>query len=171
MSAPAESLVDFQKLMRDWARARHTPFGIPIPRFAVPVTRMGFVQVPAAYGTQVLVVSYQARPNWFSILSGLVAGFSGSGTAPFPGDVSFTVDVDRPLGDTVDGYIEKDYDSVPFPVGNFTIGPLWPVEFRHENGETVRLKATPVANMTLGAGNFFVGALVGFEWPSQDWEW
>jgi hypothetical protein len=164
------SLVELQQMMRDWAAARHTPYGIPIPRTAVPVTKFGLVQVPAAFGTEIVVVTYQVKANWFSLLTGLVAGYSGTGTAPLAGDVTFRVDIDRPLGLTT-GFSEKDYGNIPFPLGNFTFGPVWPVEFRHMNSETIRLKATPVQTMGLGAGNNFVGALLGFEWPSKGSEW
>ena len=167
---PLPDLVETQKMARDWAPARHTPYGIPIPRFAVPVTKFGFVQVPGAYGTEIVVVTYQAKANWFCLLCGLVAGYSGMGTAPLAGDVQFTVDVDRPLG-AATGYQEKDYGRLRFAVGNFTTGPVWPVEFRIMNTQTIRLKATPVQTMSLGPGNNFVGALLGFEWPSKGDEW
>jgi hypothetical protein len=167
---PAPDLVEIQRLSQQWAPSRQTPYGIPIPRFAVPVTKFGFVQVPAAYGTEVVLVTYQAKANWFCLLCGLVAGYSGTGTAPLAGDVKFTVDVDRPLG-AATGYQEKDYGRLPFPVGDFQRGPVWPVEFRLMNSQTIRLKATPVQTMSLGPGNNFVGALVGFEWPSKGDEW
>lgn len=164
------TLVELQEMMRDWATARRSPYGIPIPRTAIPVTKFGSVGVPAAFGVEIVVVTYQVKANFFGLICGLVAGYSGTGTAPLAGDVTFRVDIDRPLGLTT-GFSEKDYGNVPFPLGNFTNGPLWPVEFRHMNSETIRLKATPVQNMGLGPGNAFVGALVGFEWPSKGSEW
>jgi len=171
MSASAAgALVQVQELMRDWADARRLPFGIPVPKTAVPVTAMGFAAIPAAFGTQVLVVTYQARPAWYALLTGIVLQFAGTGPAPRPGDVRYVIDIDRPLGDTVSGYDEKDYAAVPFLLGSQVTGPIWPVEFHHENGETVRIKATAVANMGHGAGNFFVAALVGYEWPKQGFE-
>ena len=154
-----------QNMMRDWAESRLTPFGLKIPKFAVPVTALGYAQ-PAVYGDQVLLCQYQFKAGWYGIITGLVVGFQGSGPAPLPGDVSWAVDIDRPLGAT-SGYSEKDYGAVPFSLGDLVNGPVWPVEFRHSNGETIYLKGTPVANVGLGAGQWFVGAMVGFEWPEQ----
>jgi hypothetical protein len=161
-------LVKLQSMIRDFAEARRTPFGTVVPKIAVPVFAFGQAQVPA-YGTQVVLATYTTRSNWVSLISGLVLQFTGTGPAPQPTDATFVVDVDRPLGLT-EGYAEKDYGGVPFTLGNFTLGPVWPVEFRHNNGEVLRIKATANANMGTGVGNFFVGALVGWEWPEQGWE-
>ena len=54
---------------------------------------------------------------------------------------------------------------MPIPLGSFTTGPVWPVEFKHKNGEIIRIKISTVANVGTGAGNFVTGALLGFEWP------
>ena len=163
------SLATQQDMQRVLAESRQTPFGLRIPKWAIPVTAIGSVEVPA-YGTPVAIAQYQAKANWYLVICGLVLSFQGSGTAPNPGDVSFVVDVDRPAGDFTAGYVEKDYGNIPIPLGSFTQGWNWPVEFRHSNGEIVRIKGTPVANMGTGAGNFFVGCLLGFEWPQQGYE-
>ena len=159
-----------QEMQRVLAESRQTPFGVKVPKWAEPVTRTGYVVVPAAYGTQVQITSHQAKANWYAVMFGIVLQFQGGGPAPNPGDVLFNVDIDRPAGDNTAGYIEKDYGSIPFLLGNFTAGPLWPCEFRYSNGETLRIKATPVANMGLDVGNWFVAGLIGFEWPQQGYE-
>jgi hypothetical protein len=160
-------LVQMQKMIRDFAEARRTPFGTVVPKIAVPVFAFGQAQVPA-YGTQALIATYTTRANWVSLICGLVLQYTGAGPAPNPTDVTYVVDVDRPLG-TTEGYSEKDFGAFPWTLGSFT-NLVWPVEFRHNNGEVLRIKATPNANMGIGVGNFFVGALVGFEWPEQGWE-
>lgn len=164
--------------MRDWAESRRTPFGTRVPKVALPVAAFASVQVPA-YGTQVNLVPanvpanqdflVQARPNWYLLICGLILQFSGAGPAPFPGDVQYVIDVDRPLGVSGIGETEKDYSLVEFTIGNFNFGPF-PTELKHRNGEQLRIKATPIANMGTGAGNNFQVGLWGWEWPERGWE-
>lgn len=165
----AQAQLDVQRLMQAWTKDRRSPWGTPIPKTAVPVTAFGSVVVPVAFGTQAVVTSYTAKPNWTALITGLVAQFAGTGPAPNPGDVAFQVDIDKPLLSQF-GYILKDYGAVPFTLGSLTLGPPWPVEWFVRNGETLRLKATPVAAMGLGAGNFFTGVFVGFEWATRGYE-
>lgn len=166
---PGVTIATKDEMQRVFAEGRQLPFGVKVPKFAVPVTTIGYA-VPAAYGTQVLLATYQVKAGWYAVITGVVLQFSGTGPSPNPGDVSFTVDIDRPLGDLTAGYSEKDYGSVPILLGAFTQGWIWPVEWRHSDGETIRIKATPVANMGLGAGNFLLACLLGFEWPAQGYE-
>lgn len=178
-SAGQASLNSIQGLMRDWAYSRRTPFGTVIPKTALPISAFAFAEVPA-YGTQANLVPanapaaqdymYQAKPNWYAIICGLILQFTGTGPAPNPGDVSFVIDVDRPLGVTGVGHAEKDYGLVPFVLGAFNQGYPWPTELKHRDGEILRVKATPVVNMGTGAGNFFQVALIGWEWPERGWE-
>jgi hypothetical protein len=163
------SLADIQKEARDLGSSRRSPFGLPIPRVALPVNVFGFVATPAAYGTQVQILQFKVRANWFFLATGIVLGFNGSGQAPGPGDVSYTIDIDRVLGAS-SGYVEKNYSNVPYPLGSLQTGPQWPVEFRHRNLEVIRIKGTPVANMGLGAANFLTAVLSGWEWPEGGYE-
>ena len=169
MSAVIAGLQDVQREARDWASSRRSPFGLPIPRVALPVTVFGSAVLTGGYNTQVLLLTFQAKANWFFLATGIVLSFAGAGNAPIPGDVRYTIDVDRPLGETT-GYVEKNYNNVPFPLGSLQFGPQWPVEFRHRNLETVRIKGTPLANMGIGAANFLTAALVGWEWPEGGFE-
>jgi hypothetical protein len=153
-----------QQLMTDWADSRRLPSGIVIPKTAIPVFKYGFAVAPA-YGTQVQLAQFQTKANWYSLICGIVLQFSGTGQAPNAGDISFVVDVDVPLGEF--GETEKDYNGVPFVLGTFAPGEPWPCEFRHNDGEILRIKATPVANMSTGAGNNLVGAFLGWEWPAD----
>lgn len=161
-----DPLVQLQQLMNAWADTRRTPWGIEIPKFATPVTVFGTAAVPVAYGTQVLVLQYQVKANFFAFLSGVVLGTDAS-PQPNAGDISWTIDVDRPLGDQVSGYAEKDYGAVPVNLGDFVGGPVWPVEFKHQDGEIIRIKATAVQNMGVGGANVFKACLIGFDWPMQ----
>ncbi len=180
LSAIQEHLNQSQEMMRDWAESRRTPFGTRVPKVATPVAAFGFVSTPVAYGTQVNIVPanapanqdflVQARPNWYLLICGLILQTAGNGPAPNPGDVSFLIDVDRPLGVTGVGHAEKDYGVVPFTLGDFNFLGPWPTELKHRDGEQLRVKATPIANMGIGLGNFFKAALIGWEWPERGWE-
>lgn len=172
MSSPVSvlsSLADLQQEALSWARMRRSPFGLPISRVALPVTLFGFAALPGGYGTQVLLIEFKVKANWFFLATGIVLGFQGNGNAPGPGDALYTVDIDRPLG-TSEGYVEKNYAAVPFQIGSFDVGPEWNVEFRHRNTEVVRVKGTPVANMGVGDSNFLTAALTGWEWPEGGYE-
>lgn len=160
------TLQEVQQQARDWG-ARRSAFGKRIPAVAEPVTVFGFSTVPVVYGTQVQLLQFQAKANWFFLAAGIVLSFTGAGQPPNPGDVSYTVDIDRPLGDAAAGFVEKNYGNVPFPLGSFDRGLIWPVEFEHRNTEVIRIKATPVANMGLGATNFFTACLFGWTWPES----
>lgn len=170
-SSPGAALNSIQSNMRDLALSKHTPFGVQVPKFAVPVTATGFVLVPAAYGTQAQIVQYQAKPDYYVLICALVFGYvnTGGGPAPNPGDATFAVDIDRPLG-AATGYPCKDYGAFPFLAGSFSPGDPWPCDFRFKNGQIIRVKGTPVANMGLGAGNVFTAALLGYEWQAQGFE-
>lgn len=173
MAANAISkLQDIQRGIVAFGETRQTPFGVVVPKYAAPITAIGVVTVPAAYGTQIQVVDYQAKPGFYAIICGLVFQFQGAGPAPLPNDSSWRVDVDAPTLGTVgvSGYPMKDYGAIPILLGNFTTGWVWPCDFRFVDGQAIRIKATPVANMGLNVGNFFLGALLGYEWPKGSFE-
>jgi hypothetical protein len=158
-----------QSLMRDLAPSRQSQSGKEIPWIAEPVTVFGHIETPA-YGVanQGLILEYKTPQNYYSLIYGIVLGFIGAppGPAPLPGDIVFTVDVDIPLGGTRDiGYLEKDFSQVPFSLGNLTLGPLWPVEFRHTNGEILRIKGYTTAHIQTGPTTSLVAAIRGWQWP------
>jgi hypothetical protein len=168
----AQDLTDVLQALQTTAAGRKTVWGTPIPWNARPVFASGFVVAPA-YGAafQVIVATYQVPRGYSALLCGLVLGFVGAGSA-LPGQVLYTVDVDSPTAVPVPGvgYAEKDFAFVPFQLGSFVPGDPWPVEFKHDELETVRIKAQTVAGVPIGAGNFVFGALVGWQWPSMGWE-
>jgi hypothetical protein len=158
--------------MRDWA-SRTLPSGFEIPRIAEPVFEIGFALVPD-YGAanQTLLATHRVPANYECLICGIVLGYQGGAPIPLPGDIIYTVDVDRPLipgtGSLLTaGYDVKDYGNIPIQVGAFNYQP-WPVEFRHLSGEIIRVKGQSVANVGVGAPNYLLAALVGFEWPSRE---
>jgi hypothetical protein len=158
-------------MMRDLTESRKTPFGTPIPWIAEPVTKFGSVQAPAyGAGNQVTILTYVTPQNFYSLICGVVLGFAGGIPTPLPGDLIFTVDIDTPLGQIGVGNPEKDFGSVQQTIGSFTPGPPWPVEWRHKNGETLRIKGQTVAHVQTLPGNFLTAAIIGWQWPLQGWE-
>ena len=167
MATFPSSLLSEMQNMRDW---RRLPSGIEVPSIAVPVFEMGAVLVPPYGATnQVIITTHRVPANYLCLITGLLLNYQGGVPAPLPGDVIYTVDVDRPLAAgggslLTAGYDEKDFGNVPIQLGNFAFSP-WPVEFLHQSGEVIRVKGYSVANVGIGAPNYLLGALVGFEWP------
>lgn len=160
---------ELQRMVAEWGaqRPRVTPGGISIPADAEPISKVGVILAPAfGSANQVVIVEHQVKPNYEALFWGLVLGFQGAAPVPIAGDIVYTVDVDRPLGNT-SGHSWKNFAAVPVQLGNFTQGPVWPVEFRQRNGELVRVKGFTVVNVSVGAGNWLVAALVGHEWPAR----
>lgn len=169
---PLMDLSTIQKLASEIGQGRRTPSGTVVPSSARPVTLFGQVQAPA-YGAanQIVLLDYTVPVNWNALLYGVVLQFtSGAGPSPLPGDLNFSIDVDRPLGVTIRGYTEKNYGSVPFPLGSLTNGPYWPIEWIHTTSERIRIKGYTVANVSTGVGSFFTTALLGWEWSAEGWE-
>lgn len=167
-------LTELLQTLQKTAQSRKTVWGTPIPWQAEPVFASGYVVAPA-YGAanQLILCTYQTPRGYTLLISGIVLGYAGGAGAALPGQVQFSVDVDNFNAAVVSpqlGYTEKDYAAVPFTLGTLVGGPVWPVEFRHDQGETVRIKGQTVSGVATGAGNFLYAALVGFQWPSMGWE-
>jgi hypothetical protein len=153
--------------------SRKTVWGTPVPWTARPVFTQGF-QVAPDFGSanQVIICAYQIPRGMSALICGLVLGYQGGGGSALPGQVLYNIDVDNPFAAPTPGvgYTEKDYALQPFQVGSFVPGDPWPVEFKHDENETVRIKAQTVSGVATGPGNTVFGALIGFQWPSMGWE-
>lgn len=168
------SLSDALQELQQTAASKRTVFGTPIPWVAKPVFAYGFVVAPA-YGaaSRLILCSYQVPRGYKALLCGLVAGYVGGGGGALPGQVLFTVDVENPSAAVVNpqiGYTAKDYASVPFALGTLSPAEPWPVEFRPDSNETIRVKGQTVSSVPTGDGNFLFAALIGFQWPEMGWE-
>lgn len=168
------SLSDALQELQSTSANKRTVFGTPIPWVAKPIFVYGFVTAPD-YGAanRLILCAYQVPRGYKAILCGLVLGYVGGGPGALPGQVLFSVDVDNPTAAVVNpqlGYTEKDYASVPFTLGTLSPAEPWPVEFRPDQNETVRIKGQTVSSVATGAGNFLFGALIGFQWPEMGWE-
>ncbi len=167
-------LTNALQALQNLSQSKRTVWGTPVPWVAEPVFVQGY-QVAPAYSTganQVIICSYRVPRGYTALICGLVLGYVGGAGPALPGQILYTVDVTNPYGPVSpqSGYIEKDYNQVPFQLGDLVGGPVWPVEFRHDQGETVRIKGFTVAGVATGVGNFLYGALIGFQWPTMGWE-
>lgn len=174
---PIQTVDHISKLLQtlqQTAQRTKSVWGTPIPWLAEPVFVQGFVTAPAyGAGNQLILCTYQVPRGFQALLCGLVLGYAGAAGSALPGQVQFTVDIDNPSAPVVSpqqGYTEKDYAAVPFVLGTLVGGPVWPVEFRHDQGETIRVKGQTVSGVATGVGNFLYAALVGFQWPAMGWE-
>jgi len=172
MSALPSLLQSEMQNMRDWG-TRRLDSGLEIPKIAEPVFEIGAQLVPP-YGSanQIVLATHRVPANYECLITGIVLGYQGGAPIPLPGDILYTVDIDRPLivgvGSLLTaGYDEKDYGNIPIQVGSFLYGKPWPVEFRHSSGEVIRVKGLSVANVGVGAPNYLLAALFGFEWPTR----
>lgn len=155
------TLAQVQTYKNDFAKSFEAPTR-KIPIFRTPILVIGRVEAPA-FGIDVTILSYIVRANYACLITGIVMGYVGS-PAPLPGDINWGVDIDRPGTGPTAGYVEKDYEAIPVPLGSFTEGP-WPCEFSHRDNETIRVKGVTISNVGTGPGNFLTAAIYGFEWP------
>jgi len=178
VSDVTEILQRFQEI----AEGHKTPLGTLVPASARPVFAQGFAVAPAVGAANQVIIplsslvgpllgGYQVPRGMQTLICGIVLGYVGGGGGALPGQVLYTIDVDNPFAVPTPGlgYTEKDYALVPFQLGSFVPGDPWPVEFRHTELETIRIKAQTVGGIPVGPGNFVYGALFGFQGPSKDW--
>jgi hypothetical protein len=173
VKTPSSNISTALETLQGAAEAKRTVWGTPIPWVATPIFAQGFQTAPDfGAANQVIVASFQVPRGYSAIICGLVFGYAGGAGAAMPGQVLYTVDVDNPSAAVVSpqsGYVEKDFNQVPFQLGDLT-NLVWPVEFKYDQNEFVRVKAQTVSGVAVGAGNFVFAALVGFQWPSMGWE-
>ncbi len=126
----------------------------------------GAVETPAQ-AAAVEVLAYQIPNNKRGVFRWLLVEYTGGSYNP--GDFTWSMTVNLPVGSTIgEGVTVKDYVNVPFNMGSRAGGP-WPMNSGElsvfESRDIIRIQAT---NVQLGVGtpNFFVAALIGYEWPT-----
>jgi hypothetical protein len=158
-----QSLQDVQQEMGAWLNGQ-IPLVRRIPINAQPFTVIGAVEAPPyGIGNLVQVATYTAGSNWAALFTHIVLGYAGPAPAPLPGDINWAVTIDRAFGN--EGYYEKDYGNITMPLGDFRLGHLWPVLWRHRDTEAIRVVAYTNQNVVTGPGAFITAALIGYEWP------
>lgn len=131
------------------------------------VFAFGAVEVPdAGAGNAVVVCQYNVTNNYRGVLQAHLFEYAGGNYNP--GDFNWSITVNVPLLSTLaQGVTWKGYNQVPFNIGSRAGGP-WPIGNAQlnilESRDQVRVVATNV-NLNPGSPNFFVAALVGYEFP------
>lgn len=143
---------------------------VHMPENGRPFNRVGSVVAPA-FGdvNQVAVtgVQYEVPAGYVGVLRGLFWQYVGTGFVNGSGNVVVTVDVNTPLGTTpATAFNLPDYSNMVVAIGDANYP--WPVDggwFLRE-GDMVRMKAYTVATVGTGAGNYVLGGVQGWVWPS-----
>ena len=123
--------------------------------------------VAPAYGTQVLITSFQCPQAMEAVINMIVMEYDGSGYVPGSGSLTFTVDINRPLGATVQGYNPPGWGSITTQLGSTVPGDPFPIPagIRLSERDTIRIKATTAASLGIGAPNYITGILLGWYYP------
>lgn len=145
----------------------------PIPDNAVPFTSDGGTApggsaATPAFGTQILLATYQVPIGWEGLLVSVMNTITGDGGSFIEGsgDLFWTIDIDIPLGaPLISGHFLPGYASVLRSLGN--LSEQWSVirGWRMKSGETYRYKVTNVQNVAVGSPSFCHGSLNGLVWP------
>lgn len=154
-------------LATDRAAAWPYPWSFP-PQDEVPFNPTGSIAAPA-YGSQVVVAEYQVPQGYEGALWQTYMGFVGAGYVLGSGDIVWTIDINSPLGvSALTAYTLPDLANIVVPFGSPIEGPFkFAAPYLLREGDTVRLKATSVANISTGAPNFMVGYIGGWTWPVE----
>lgn len=134
-----------------------------------PFNARGSLVAPAyGAGNQAVVTSYEVPAGYMGVLTHLFWQYIGTGFVEGSGTIVATVDINTPLGvSAVDGYSLPDFADMTLSVGDQKYP--WPIPggWVADEGQILRLKAYTTATVTVGAGNYIHGGLLGWIWPAQ----
>lgn len=135
------------------------------PLAATQISRRNTIAAPA-YATQALIISFQVPQAMQAVITHIICKYDGSGFVQGSGSVVWTVDINRPLGATVQGYNPPDFGSIITQLGDFLTFPFpIPSGIRLNERDTIRLKVTTAAPVGIGAPNYITGAFLGWYYP------
>jgi len=75
------------------------------------------------------------------------------------------VDINRPLGATLQGYNPPFFGQINTELGSFQIPFPIPSGIRLTERDTIRIKVTTAAPTPVGAPNYITGMLLGWYYP------
>lgn len=139
------------------------------PQSATQINRRGSIAAPAN-GVQALVTSFQVPQAMEAVITKVVCkGVFGS-PSPFvdgSGSIVWSIDVDRPLGATTQGYNPPDFGSIVEQLGDNALGLPYPIPGGIRLGErqTIRFKVTTAAPIPQGAPNYIICIFLGWYYP------
>lgn len=134
-----------------------------------PFNRRGSLVAPAyGAGNQAVVTSFEVPAGYQGVLLNLFWQYVGTGFVQGSGTIVTTVDINTPLGvAALGGYTLPDFANMTLSIGDNTYP--WPVDggWVLDEGQVVRMKSYTTATVTVGAGNYIHGGLLGWIWPAQ----
>lgn len=140
------------------------PWVVPPPA-ETPVSARGTIAAPA-YGVQALVASFQVPQAMEAVITSILCSFDGSGFIQGSGAIVWSIDINRPLGATQQGYSPPYFGSIITQLGSLTMG-AWaiPGGLRLSERDTIRFKVTTGAPVGIGAPNYITCMLQGWYYP------
>ena len=157
-----------QKRQREENRSEWPYKHIFPPPNSTPVNEItrGTLPVVGAIGATVVALSYRVPSGSRFFLTGIIQNVYGS--TPNPGAITWTVDVNRPVGiaDT-QGMGVQGLIAVPIPLGSFAYGVIWEFKraYEFEPLDFLQSKATNVSSGGVGPGNALISAFLGYRIP------
>jgi len=146
----------------------HYPWVTPPPE-AITINRRATIPAPA-YATQTLVAVFQVPQAMQAVITSIMCSFDGAGFIQGSGAVTWSIDINRPLGagGATLGYSPPDFSIILTQLGSLTMGP-WPVPggIRLSERDTIRFKVTTVAPVGIGSPNLITCMFLGWYWPSR----
>jgi hypothetical protein len=140
------------------------------PAEAILINRRATIAAPA-YATQVQIVEFDVPQAMQAVITHLVCKFDGSGFVQGSGAVTWTVDINRPLGGggAQLGYSPPDLAVIITQLGDFVSGLPWPIPggIRLSERDQLRMKVTTAAPVGIGAPNYITGIFLGWYWPAR----
>jgi hypothetical protein len=127
----------------------------------------GSIEAPAL-GVQGTILEYEIPDGFSAAIHSIMRAYIGSGFIEGSGSILWDLDVDRELGALpIIGYTVPSYAFNKFSLGNPIQGP-WklPGPIIIDSG-IIRLKATSISDISVGAPNYMVGAILGWIYPSS----
>ena len=130
------------------------------------ITRAAVLPTVPAIGATVVALAYRVPSGSRFIMTGIIQNAFGG--AINPGDLTWTVDVNAPVGIAdFQGMGKQGLINIPIPLGSFVFGVIWefkrPYEF--EPLDLIQSKVTNVASGNVGPGNPVLSAFLGYRVP------
>jgi hypothetical protein len=141
------------------------PWVVP-PPVEQQIHQQSAVAAPA-YGTQIQLVSFQVPQAMEAVITHVVFEYDGTGFTPGSGAAIWSIDINRPLGATAQGYNPPGWGQILTQLGNFGNGLPFPIPggIRLSERDTIRIKVTTANPLGIGAPNYFNTALLGWYYP------
>jgi hypothetical protein len=141
------------------------PWVIPPPS-ETPISARGTLPAPAN-GTQIVLVSFQVPQAMEAVITDIVCQVDGFTFDEGSGEVVWTVDINRPLGSTTNGYNPPFFGTINTELGDYRRGLPFPIRggIRLSERDTIRVKVTTAAPVPVGPPNVITAMLLGWYYP------